>query len=259
MMSAAAMGATAFQKGLGGIHALSHPVGAIYNTHHGMTNAVFMPYVLAFNDKAIADRMARLSMWLGLEDAQHGRRHRLGLAPARRGGRSSYAGGSQDRRRADRGNRRGGRSRSDRGRQSGQVRSRGRQTGFRGGARRQALIRLRSEAVDGATGSSRLGRHTALLGRARVACSPRRRTDQRQLCRRRRRQALCRARRRRYSGAQYRSDDGSRREPRGSRRRRFAARALCGFRRAGHRLRRWTNPDARRTFARRKTGRGSSI
>src|SRR5271165_2776598 len=67
MMSAAAMGATAFQKGLGGVHALSHPVGAIYNTHHGMTNAVFMPYVLAFNDKAIADRMARLSMWLGLK------------------------------------------------------------------------------------------------------------------------------------------------------------------------------------------------
>jgi alcohol dehydrogenase class IV len=66
MMSAAAMGATAFQKGLGGIHALSHPVGAIYNTHHGTTNAVFMPYVLAFNDKAISDRMARLAMWLGL-------------------------------------------------------------------------------------------------------------------------------------------------------------------------------------------------
>ena len=49
MMAAAAMGATAFQKGLGGMHALSHPVGALYNTHHGMTNAVFMPYVLAFN------------------------------------------------------------------------------------------------------------------------------------------------------------------------------------------------------------------
>ncbi|RBP11163.1 alcohol dehydrogenase [Roseiarcus fermentans] len=66
MMSAAAMGATAFQKGLGGMHALSHPVGALYNTHHGMTNAVFMPYVLAFNDAAIADRMARLARWLGL-------------------------------------------------------------------------------------------------------------------------------------------------------------------------------------------------
>src|SRR5258708_17725959 len=66
MMSAAAMGATAFQKGLGGIHALSHPVGALYDTHHGMTNAVLMPYVLAFNDKAIAERMVRLAMWLGL-------------------------------------------------------------------------------------------------------------------------------------------------------------------------------------------------
>jgi alcohol dehydrogenase len=66
MMSAAAMGATAFQKGLGGIHALSHPVGALYNTHHGTTNAVFMPYVLAFNAKVISERMTRLSMWLGL-------------------------------------------------------------------------------------------------------------------------------------------------------------------------------------------------
>ncbi len=49
MMAAAAMGATAFQKGLGGMHALSHPVGAVYDTHHGMTNATFMPYVLQFN------------------------------------------------------------------------------------------------------------------------------------------------------------------------------------------------------------------
>ena len=71
MMSAAAMGATAFQKGLGGMHALSHPVGALYNTHHGMTNAVFMPYVLAFNERAIAERMARLAAWLGLKHASH--------------------------------------------------------------------------------------------------------------------------------------------------------------------------------------------
>ena len=47
------MGATAFQKGLGAIHALSHPVGALYDTHHGMTNAVFMPYVLVVNRDAI--------------------------------------------------------------------------------------------------------------------------------------------------------------------------------------------------------------
>ena len=66
MMSAAAMGATAFQKGLGAIHALSHPVGALYDTHHGMTNAVFMPYVLAVNKSAIEARIARLSAFLGL-------------------------------------------------------------------------------------------------------------------------------------------------------------------------------------------------
>jgi len=68
MMAAAAMGATAFQKGLGGMHALAHPVGALFDTHHGMTNAVLMPYVLAFNRDAIADRLVRLSAWLGLQD-----------------------------------------------------------------------------------------------------------------------------------------------------------------------------------------------
>ena len=67
MMSAAAMGATAFQKGLGAIHALSHPVGALYDTHHGMTNAVFMPYVLEFNRAAIEPKIERLAAYLGLE------------------------------------------------------------------------------------------------------------------------------------------------------------------------------------------------
>ncbi|MCH9011550.1 MAG: iron-containing alcohol dehydrogenase [Proteobacteria bacterium] len=66
MLVAASMGATAFQKGLGAIHALSHPVGALYDTHHGLTNAVVMPYVLAFNRKAIEDRLTRLAAWLGL-------------------------------------------------------------------------------------------------------------------------------------------------------------------------------------------------
>jgi alcohol dehydrogenase class IV len=67
MMSAAAMGAAAFQKGLGAIHALSHPVGALYDTHHGMTNAVFMPYVLAFNRPAIEAKIERLAAYLGIE------------------------------------------------------------------------------------------------------------------------------------------------------------------------------------------------
>lgn len=66
MMSAAAMGAAAFQKGLGAIHALSHPVGALYDTHHGMTNAVFMPYVLLVNREAIEARIARLAAYIGL-------------------------------------------------------------------------------------------------------------------------------------------------------------------------------------------------
>jgi alcohol dehydrogenase class IV len=66
MMAAAAMGASAFQKALGAIHALSHPLGALYDTHHGLTNAVFMPYVLTFNRPAIEDRIARLAAYLGL-------------------------------------------------------------------------------------------------------------------------------------------------------------------------------------------------
>ncbi len=67
MQVAATMGATAFQKGLGAIHALSHPVGALYDSHHGLTNAVFMPYVLAFNRPAIATRLPRLAAWLGFK------------------------------------------------------------------------------------------------------------------------------------------------------------------------------------------------
>jgi len=66
MMAAASMGATAFQKGLGAIHALSHPVGALYDAHHGLTNAVVMPYVLEFNRAAIDAKLTRLAAWLGL-------------------------------------------------------------------------------------------------------------------------------------------------------------------------------------------------
>jgi alcohol dehydrogenase class IV len=66
MMSAAAMGAAAFQKGLGAIHSLSHPVGALYDTHHGTTNAVFMPYVLLTNRPAIEEKITRLAAYLGI-------------------------------------------------------------------------------------------------------------------------------------------------------------------------------------------------
>jgi alcohol dehydrogenase class IV len=69
MMAAAAMGATAFQKGLGAIHSLSHPVGAIFDTHHGLTNAVFMPYVMMFNRPAIDEKMGRVASFIGLQNA----------------------------------------------------------------------------------------------------------------------------------------------------------------------------------------------
>ncbi|MCL5778414.1 iron-containing alcohol dehydrogenase [Limibaculum sp. FT325] len=66
MMSAAAMGAVAFQKGLGAIHSLSHPLGALYNTHHGTTNAVVMPPVLRFNRPAIEDKIGRAAAYMGI-------------------------------------------------------------------------------------------------------------------------------------------------------------------------------------------------
>jgi alcohol dehydrogenase class IV len=66
MMSAATMGATAFQKGLGAIHALSHPIGAFYNSHHGTTNAVVMAPVLTFNRTAIETRIEALAAYLGI-------------------------------------------------------------------------------------------------------------------------------------------------------------------------------------------------
>lgn len=66
MMAAAAMGAVAFQKGLGAIHSLSHPVGAVYHTHHGTTNAVVMPPVLRFNRPAIEERIAAAAAYLGI-------------------------------------------------------------------------------------------------------------------------------------------------------------------------------------------------
>jgi alcohol dehydrogenase len=72
MMAAAAMGATSFQKALGGIHALSHPVGSLYDTHHGLTNGVFMPYVLVFNRKAIEERIKRLAAYIGLRPSFRG-------------------------------------------------------------------------------------------------------------------------------------------------------------------------------------------
>lgn len=77
MMSAAAMGATAFQKGLGAIHSLSHPVGALYDTHHGMTNAVFMPYVLAVNRDAVEAKIARLAAYCGLPPTFDGFLHAI--------------------------------------------------------------------------------------------------------------------------------------------------------------------------------------
>ena len=68
MMVAATMGSTAFQKGLGAIHSLSHPVNSVYNIHHGLSNAIFMPYVLTFNKKEIKEKIIKLSEYLELKE-----------------------------------------------------------------------------------------------------------------------------------------------------------------------------------------------
>ena len=67
MLAAASMGSTAFQKGLGAIHSLSHPVNAQFNVHHGLSNAIFMPYVLTFNRTEISKKIISACDYLGLE------------------------------------------------------------------------------------------------------------------------------------------------------------------------------------------------
>ncbi len=69
MLTAAAMGATAFQKGLGAVHALAHPIGAHFNVHHGLANAIFLPYVMQANRAAIADKVIPLARLMGLASA----------------------------------------------------------------------------------------------------------------------------------------------------------------------------------------------
>ena len=69
MLAASIMGATAFQKGLGGVHALSHPIGAVFDTHHGLANAIMLPYVLVRNREAIEARLGDAARYIGLQDA----------------------------------------------------------------------------------------------------------------------------------------------------------------------------------------------
>ena len=67
VMVASTMGATAFQRGLGGMHALAHPLGALYNSHHGLLNAILMPYVLQANREVIEQRITRLAQYIELD------------------------------------------------------------------------------------------------------------------------------------------------------------------------------------------------
>ena len=69
MLVTSSMGSTAFQKGLGAIHSLSHPINAVNDVHHGLSNAIFMPYVLKFNAPVIRERIELLSKYLELENS----------------------------------------------------------------------------------------------------------------------------------------------------------------------------------------------
>ena len=68
MITAASMGSTAFQKGLGAIHSLSHPINALNNIHHGLSNAIFMPYVLTFNKDVIENKIIKICKYLDFKD-----------------------------------------------------------------------------------------------------------------------------------------------------------------------------------------------
>jgi len=67
MLVSSSMGATAFQRGLGGMHALAHPLGALYDAHHGLLNAILMPYVLKANQEVISEKLSRLALYIGLD------------------------------------------------------------------------------------------------------------------------------------------------------------------------------------------------
>jgi alcohol dehydrogenase class IV len=129
MMAAAAMGATAFQKGLGAIHSLSHPIGGLYDTHHGMTNAVFMPYVLAFNRPAIEGKIERLAAYCGIKGGFDGfQKAILKLRKELEGATHTarFYQGARDGQEAQNADRRHGDCRSDCRGQSGQADQKGR-------------------------------------------------------------------------------------------------------------------------------------
>ena len=87
MLVASTMGATAFQRGLGAMHALAHPLGAVYDLHHGALNAILMPYVLQANRVMISSLLERLCMYIGIDDPSFenfldwilGLRHDIGI------------------------------------------------------------------------------------------------------------------------------------------------------------------------------------
>ena len=118
MLAAASMGATAFQKGLGGVHAIAHPVGAHFNTHHGLTNAVLLPYLLVHNRRALETQLPVIARTLNLDGRAVCRGVRLGARLAQAAEHSALACGDRRHAAQPRHHRPRGLARSVRGRQS---------------------------------------------------------------------------------------------------------------------------------------------
>ena len=135
MLAAASMGATAFQKGLGGVHAIAHPVGSWFNTHHGLTNAVILPYVMTYNRYAIAEKAEIIARVLDLPERGFDGFFAWVLRDAPRTRDTAFAGRNRRQRRQGRDHRQRGGDRSIGRRQSdpGRRRAAGAHLSRRGG------------------------------------------------------------------------------------------------------------------------------
>ncbi len=140
MMAASSMGAVAFQKGLGAMHAMSHPCSSLRGTHHGLTNAVVMPYVLVHNARVCEGRLASLARYLDLPGAFVRQRRRMGAGPAQAHRHSAHPQGDRRRYRHHPRGVEDGRTRSLQRRQSDPVHRQGLRGPLRQGDCRRAVI-----------------------------------------------------------------------------------------------------------------------
>ena len=149
MLAASQMGSTAFQKGLGAIHSLSHPVGAVLDTHHGLTNAVAMPYVREVQSRGDRGQGRAAGALARPAHADLRRLHAVDARPAARDRHPAHAGRARREERASRQVRRDGRGRSDGRRQPGQGRRPGDAQDVRGSREREVVMHPSSPSEAG--------------------------------------------------------------------------------------------------------------